>query len=83
MKILINDINKECSSYRIRNARINRQMSQLQLANEMNVQYSFIAHLEDGTRTPSWATIRKLSIALRISSDYLLDLSDDLKWKGK
>ena len=52
-------------------------MSQVDLAKAIGVPPSSIAHFESGNRKPSFDNLRKLSIALNITTDYLLGRVDD------
>lgn len=62
---------------RLRVAREMRGYKQEQLANRAKMPATTIAHFEAGTRKPSFNSLRKLAIALEITTDYLLGRVDD------
>jgi transcriptional regulator with XRE-family HTH domain len=62
---------------RLRAARDLRQWSQSELADRAKLPPSSIAHFETGSRKPSFDTLRKLAVALDVSTDYLLGRVDD------
>ena len=47
-------------------------MSQLELAKASGLPASSIAHFEGGTRKPSFESLRKIAVALNVTTDYLL-----------
>ena len=51
-------------------------MSQAELAGVAGLPPSSIAHFERGTRKPSFDNLRKLAIALDVTTDYLLGRVD-------
>ena len=57
---------------RLRVARESRDLNQTELAKVSGLQPAAIGHFESGRRKPSFANIRALARALRVSSDYLL-----------
>lgn len=59
----------------IGNLRYNRNLSQDQLAREIGVNKSTIAHYESGTRQPSLSKLIALSRTLGVSTDYLLGIN--------
>lgn len=61
---------------RLKSARLLRGYSQEQLAERAGMPPSSIAHFETGTRKPSFESLRKLAIALEITTDYLLGTVD-------
>jgi len=62
---------------RLRTAREElRGMSQAKLAKAADLPPSSIAHFEGGTRKPSFDNLRKLAIALNVTTDYLLGRVD-------
>lgn len=63
-------------SVRLRAARDLRGLSQSQLAQEASLETTSISHFESGSRKPSFDNLRKLAVALRVTTDYLLGLSD-------
>lgn len=62
---------------RLREAREMRGYRQEQLAERARMPATTIAHFEGGTRKPSFDSLRKLAIALEITTDYLLGRVDD------
>ena len=57
---------------RLKEARAMRQWNQYELAAKANLPPSSIAHFEIGSRKPSFDNLRRLAIALEITTDYLL-----------
>ncbi|MBL0968416.1 MAG: helix-turn-helix transcriptional regulator [Brevundimonas sp.] len=57
----------------VRKARLERGLSQEQLAFEAEMKRSYVSDLERGTRNPSVKAIARLAIALRVSPSSLLD----------
>lgn len=62
---------------RLREAREMRGYKQDQLADLAKMPATTITHFETGTRKPSFDSLRKLAIALEITTDYLLGRVDD------
>lgn len=62
---------------RLRTAREQiRKMSQGELAAAAKLEPTTISHFEAGSRKPSFDNLRKLAVALQVTTDYLLGLSD-------
>ena len=61
---------------RLKNARAMRQWNQNELAERAALPASSIAHFEIGSRKPSFDTLRRLAIALNVTTDYLLGRVD-------
>lgn len=59
---------------RIYNARIDKNMSQADLAQKTNVSRTQIVNIEYNRSKASIDTLKQLSLALEVSSDYLLGL---------
>ena len=57
---------------RLKEARALRQWSQSELAERANLPLSSIAHFEIGSRKPSFDNLRRLAIALDVTTDYLI-----------
>ena len=57
---------------RLKNAREKRNLTQNELGKMSNLPPSSIAHFETGSRKPSLANLRRLAIALEVTTDYLL-----------
>lgn len=62
---------------RLREAREMRGYKQEQLAERAKMPATTVAHFEAGARKPSFDSLRKLAIALEITTDYLLGRVDD------
>jgi len=62
---------------RLRKTRLDRGLSQTDLADRAGFQPSAISHFETGTRAPSFDNLRKLADALGVSIDYLLGRQDE------
>ena len=61
---------------RLRAARELRKMSQSDLAEKTGLLPSAVSHFETGRRSPSFANLKALSDALRVTTDYLIGRSD-------
>ena len=61
---------------RLRAARESKGLSQTDLAKRAGFQPSAICHFENGRRTPSLDSLRKLADALSVSLDYLAGRSE-------
>ena len=59
---------------KLRQLRKEKNLSQKQLAALIGVKNSIISFYELGDRVPSPAVIKKLAVALHVSSDYLLGI---------
>jgi transcriptional regulator with XRE-family HTH domain len=57
---------------RLKAARVLRGYSQGALADRAKMPPTSIAHFEGGSRKPSFDTLRRLAIALEVTTDYLL-----------
>lgn len=64
---------------RLRAARERRRLNQTELAKETGLQPAAIGHFESGRRKPSFANIRVLAKALKVSSDYLLGRASSME----
>jgi len=62
---------------RLKKARNLRGYNQDDLAVRAGMPPSSIAHFETGTRKPSFESLRRLAVALEITTDYLLGRVDD------
>ena len=58
---------------RVKCVREMRRMTQKDLAEKLEIPPAEVSHWETGQRLPGAANLRKLSIALNVSCDYLLD----------
>ncbi len=65
---------------RVKRQRMLAQLTQEKLAQMAGISLSFLGHIERGTRKASLDTVVKLSNALKVSPNYLLQdsLDDDL-----
>ena len=63
-------------SGRLREARKLRGYSQEELAAKADMPATMIAHFETGTRKPSFESLRRLAVALEITTDFLLGRVD-------
>lgn len=63
---------------RLRAAREARDLNQTELAELADLQPAAIGHFEKNRRKPSFANIRSLAKALKVSSDYLLGRTSDM-----
>lgn len=62
---------------RLKAARELRGLSQAELAEKAGFQPSAISRFENGAAKPSFDNLRRLAGALRVTTDYLLGLSDE------
>jgi transcriptional regulator with XRE-family HTH domain len=62
---------------RLKKLRIERNLTQEQLGNKINVTKVSISGYENGNRTPDMETLQKIADTLEVSIDYLLGRSDD------
>ena len=61
---------------RLRQARIEKGLTQKQVADKVGVVVSAITNYETGFREPSIETLKKLCVLLNVSADYLIGLKD-------
>lgn len=71
-----NESPSEIFSERLKKARELRGYNQEDLATRAGMPSSSIAHFETGSRKPSFESLRRLAIALEITTDYLLSRVD-------
>jgi ribosome-binding protein aMBF1 (putative translation factor) len=64
---------------RLRAARELRKMSQSDLAEESGLLPSAVSHFETGRRSPSFANLKALADALKVTTDYLIGRSDSME----
>jgi transcriptional regulator with XRE-family HTH domain len=64
---------------RVKIARIERDISQQQLAELTGLRQSHVSLIENDRHDPSASAVRALAQALDVSTDYLLGLSGELK----
>ncbi|MGN0755046.1 MAG: helix-turn-helix domain-containing protein [Aristaeellaceae bacterium] len=65
---------------RLRQLRKERNLTQQQLAELIGVKNSVISFYEVGERMPSPEVLRKLAMALHVSTDYLLGIERTAMW---
>jgi transcriptional regulator with XRE-family HTH domain len=61
---------------RLRAVREMRELSQSELAEQADLQASAISHFENGRRSPSFANLKALADALKVTTDYLIGRTD-------
>ena len=61
---------------RLRELRIERGLSQYQLAGELGVSRGLIGNYEQGSREPDYATLAGIAKYFGVSVDYILGLTD-------
>ena len=66
--------------YHLRKA---RQLSQKQLGEEGGLSHKAISTIESGTRGTTIEKLVLLAKYFRVSTDYLLGLTDDPTWRGE
>lgn len=64
---------------RLKEIRELRKLTQTQLAEKSKIPSTSISHLEAGSRKPSFDNLRKLGVALEVSTDYLLGRVDNFE----
>lgn len=64
---------------RLKNARLNAQLTQKQMATLLNISQPYYAKWESGERNPKPDSIKKLSEILNVTSDYLQGRDDGLE----
>ena len=60
-----------------------RQLSQKQLGEEVGLSHKAISTIESGTRGTTIEKLVLLAKYFRVSTDYLLGLTDDPTWRGE
>ena len=63
---------------RLREARLGQGMSQGELARACNFDASAISHFENGGRLPSLGNLIKVANGVRVSTDFLLGLTETM-----
>jgi transcriptional regulator with XRE-family HTH domain len=61
---------------KLRQLRIERGMTQDDLAKIVGLRKAMIGHIETGRRSPSLCSLSCLAAALNVSYDYLLDMQE-------
>lgn len=67
---------KKLFAERFKQARLNKKLTQSQLAEMLNITKTAISDIERSRRTTTIEKLFEISIILEVSSDYLLGLSD-------
>lgn len=65
---------------RIRQTRLTRGLTQEQLAERSSLGTRQIWRYENGQTTPDGDIVAKIAVALQVSSDFLLGLTDEMKF---
>jgi transcriptional regulator with XRE-family HTH domain len=65
----------------LKEMRLERGLSQEDLAHRASLHPTWISHLESGRENPAWATVRKLARALDVSLGTLADRAEALEPK--
>ncbi len=68
----------EILGQRIKELRIEKNITQPQLAQKIGVSNGIVSQWENNKNEPKATFIKKLAIALKTSSDYLIGLTDEL-----
>src|SRR6267378_4520376 len=63
---------------RLRTTRELRKMSQTELGEKAGLLPSAVSHFETGRRSPSFANLKALADALKVTTDYLIGRSDEM-----
>ncbi len=61
---------------KLKNLRINKKMTQKQVADRIGLAVSAVSSYESGTRYPSYDVLLKLARIFHVSTDYLLGLAN-------
>ena len=72
----------EVFAERLKSIRALRNLTQNELSERSGLPTSSIAQFETNARKPSFNTLRRLSMALEVSTDYLLGIVDEPKAAG-
>lgn len=73
---LTNDIDLKLTGIKLRKIRKENHLTQIELANKLNIVNTIISYYERGRLLISTATLYSISKLLNVSSDYLLNRSD-------
>lgn len=61
---------------RLKELRIERKLTQQQVAEKLNISTRAYSHYEQGDRDPSIEMLKQLCIFFQVTADYLIGLSD-------
>jgi transcriptional regulator with XRE-family HTH domain len=64
---------------RLKEVREKRGLTQVELGTKAGIPGTSIAHMEAGSRKPSFDSLRRLATALEVTTDYLLGRVDEAK----
>lgn len=63
----------------LKELRVERGLSQEELAHGAGLHPTWISHLESGRENPAWATVRKLAAALQVPLSALAERAEQLE----
>lgn len=66
---------------RLKTLRNNNNLSQQELGNKINISGTMIGYIETAKKPPSIYTLKRISYYFNVTTDYLLGLSDENKYK--
>lgn len=61
---------------RLKELRLEKELSQIQLAKHLNISQRSVSNWETGVRQPDFETLEKLAKFFAVTTDYLLGISD-------
>jgi transcriptional regulator with XRE-family HTH domain len=70
------NFNAKIFAKKLKESRLDRKISQRELAKRTGLLASNICHFEQGNRLPNLRNLYKLCVALNISANYLLNIKD-------
>ena len=79
----VSSLEEKIFAGRLQAARQLRELSQSELASKAGLQPSAVSHFETGRRSPSFDNLKALSIALEVTTDYLLGRVDQPQLQGE
>lgn len=65
---------------RLKELRLQRKITQLQLSMDLNINQNSISRYETGEREADYAMLIRLADYFDVSIDYLLERTDDPRW---
>lgn len=68
-------------SSRLKKLRINKKLTQMELAEKINVTHVSVSGYESGKRSPDTETLQKIADFFNVTTDYLLGRTDDSSFK--